>query len=371
MWNNRPRAKAMNIGRPMRSSSFRSQENRANIIEDKNVAQKSADKLIYPVKQTRGLGLGGHQKNEERKTSATVDQSMNSGSAAELLQYNEKAFHHVYHPEINGPERELSCVDYSDDVFTYLQAIEKKFSINEGYLNGKSTTGKMRAILVDWIVQVHHRLSLLPETLSLAIYVLDAYLTAKDVPKTSLQLTALTSVFIAAKYEEMYTPDIREFEVIGDGQFSKRDILSLEPRMLMVLECCLYRPAHITFLRFHSSRFCLPEEVHKRAQFFIEICMQYYQLCHLAPSHMVLIAISLATAMDGYEVDMDELLKHSDLKKTQMENWRAHLAYAISANHEHTRLKGISTKYASSRYLRSSDLSIEKRQWLEKQFERA
>ncbi|CAJ0963451.1 unnamed protein product, partial [Mesorhabditis belari] len=75
---------------------------------------------------------------------------------------------------------------------------------------------------------------------------------------------------------------------------------------------------------------------------------EYYQLCHLAPSHMVLIAISLATAMDGYEVDMDELLKHSDLKKTQMENWCAHLAYAISTNHEHTRLKGISTKYVLS-----------------------
>lgn len=37
-------------------------------------------------------------------------------------------------------------------------------------------TGKMRSVLVDWIVQVHLRFHLLQETLYLTVSILDRYL---------------------------------------------------------------------------------------------------------------------------------------------------------------------------------------------------
>ena len=34
----------------------------------------------------------------------------------------------------------------------------------------------MRAILIDWLVDVHYRFNLIPDTLYLTIYIIDAYL---------------------------------------------------------------------------------------------------------------------------------------------------------------------------------------------------
>ena len=42
--------------------------------------------------------------------------------------------------------------------------------------NQASITAKMRAILVDWLIQVHSRFTLLQETLYLTVSVIDRYL---------------------------------------------------------------------------------------------------------------------------------------------------------------------------------------------------
>jgi hypothetical protein len=49
-------------------------------------------------------------------------------------------------------------------------------------------TPAMRVILVDWLIEVHNRFSLLPETLYLAVHVLDAYLALTPVTKRRLQV---------------------------------------------------------------------------------------------------------------------------------------------------------------------------------------
>jgi hypothetical protein len=68
----------------------------------------------------------------------------------------------------------------------------------------------MRAVLVDWLVEVHQQFSMLQETLYLTVAILDRFLqrSAKDIPRKSLQLVGVTAMFIASKYEEMYAPEI-------------------------------------------------------------------------------------------------------------------------------------------------------------------
>ena len=58
---------------------------------------------------------------------------------------------------------------------------------------------KMRAILVDWLVEVHAKFHLVPETLYLTVDLLDRYLLIAPVRRVKLQQVGVTCLFIASK----------------------------------------------------------------------------------------------------------------------------------------------------------------------------
>ncbi|CAJ0763592.1 8077_t:CDS:1, partial [Entrophospora sp. SA101] len=70
---------------------------------------------------------------------------------------------------------------------------------------------KMRTILVDWLVEVHHKFCLLPETLFLTINLVDRFLSDRVTSMVKLQLVGITALFIAAKYEEVISPSIKNY----------------------------------------------------------------------------------------------------------------------------------------------------------------
>lgn len=68
---------------------------------------------------------------------------------------------------------------------------------------------RMRAILTDWLIEVHYRLMLMPETLYLTVYIIDQYLSLENVPRKELQLVGVSAMLIACKYEETWAPLVR------------------------------------------------------------------------------------------------------------------------------------------------------------------
>lgn len=67
---------------------------------------------------------------------------------------------------------------------------------------------KMRAILVDWLIEVHHKFELMPETLYLTINIVDRFLSIKTVPRRELQLVGISAMLMASKYEEIWAPEV-------------------------------------------------------------------------------------------------------------------------------------------------------------------
>lgn len=67
----------------------------------------------------------------------------------------------------------------------------------------KDINEKMRAILVDWIIEVHLKFKLLPETLFITINLIDRYLSLVSIKRNNLQLVGVTAMFIASKYEQI------------------------------------------------------------------------------------------------------------------------------------------------------------------------
>lgn len=54
-------------------------------------------------------------------------------------------------------------------------------AVRPNYMQGYEITERMRALLIDWLVQVHSRFQLLQETLYLTVAVLDRFLQVRIV----------------------------------------------------------------------------------------------------------------------------------------------------------------------------------------------
>ncbi|XP_039736678.1 G1/S-specific cyclin-E1 isoform X1 [Pteropus medius] len=96
---------------------------------------------------------------------------------------------------------------------------------------------KMRAILLDWLMEVCEVYKLHRETFYLAQDFFDRYMaTQQDVVKTLLQLIGISSLFIAAKLEEIYPPKLHQFAYVTDGACSGDDILTMELIIMKALK---------------------------------------------------------------------------------------------------------------------------------------
>lgn len=94
---------------------------------------------------------------------------------------------------------------YVMDIFEYLKERERLFPIGD-YMDRQVCLSQwMRALLVDWMVEVQESFELNHETLYLAVKLVDLYLTKMTVGKETLQLLGAASLFIASKFDVNFT----------------------------------------------------------------------------------------------------------------------------------------------------------------------
>jgi hypothetical protein len=67
------------------------------------------------------------------------------------------------------------CAEYATEIYKYLRSLEARvgYTVREDYLVNCSITSKMRAVLVDWLVEVQQQFRLLQETLFMTISIID------------------------------------------------------------------------------------------------------------------------------------------------------------------------------------------------------
>lgn len=94
-------------------------------------------------------------------------------------------------------------------------------------------TSSMRSVLVDWLVEVVDEFSLQLRTLYLAVSLIDRFLSSMSVLRGKLQLVGSTAMYIAAKLEEIYPPEISDFAYITDNTYTRQQV-STHPTPLTV-----------------------------------------------------------------------------------------------------------------------------------------
>ena len=205
--------------------------------------------------------------------------------------------------------------EYGEEIFQYMKDLEVsrakfrrslytdavsqiKMLPNAHYMDNQAEIQwSMRAVLMDWIVQVHHRFNLLPETLFLCVNYIDRFLSCKVVSLGKLQLVGATAIFIAAKYEEIDCPSVQEIVYMVDGGYTVDEILKAERFMLTMLAFELGWPGPMSFLRRISKADDYDLETRTLAKYFLEITIMDERFVGSPPSYVAAGAHCLARIM--------------------------------------------------------------------------
>ncbi|KAL8754026.1 MAG: hypothetical protein Q9184_005246 [Pyrenodesmia sp. 2 TL-2023] len=201
--------------------------------------------------------------------------------------------------EIDDETWDTSMVaEYGDEIFGYMRDLEIKMLPNAHYMDNQAEIQwSMRSVLMDWLVQVHHRFGLLPETLFLCVNYIDRFLSCKVVSLGKLQLVGATAIFVAAKYEEINCPSVQEVVYMVDGGYSVDEVLKAERFMLSMLQFELGWPGPMSFLRRISKADDYDLETRTLAKYFLELTIMDERFVGSPPSFVAAGAHCLARMM--------------------------------------------------------------------------
>lgn len=266
----------------------------------------------------------------------------------------------VLQPNMVGMERELNCAEYFDDSHRYLMSVEQRVVRADGFLaDALPVTPKMRSILVDWLLQVHQRFHLLPETLHLTVHLVDSFLSTEKVEKSELQLVGVSCMLVAAKYEELYAPDLTDYEFITDNTFTKKQILRMEMKVLQCVNFDLSRPHSIIFLRWLHLELEISSKQYALAKYFGEVALVEYSLAHLLPSRIAAASLVLASALHGEPVNEKKMCSLLDISSADLKSVVSAMARGIIRQPAQSKLTALKTKYQSAKNMAASSLSAD------------
>ncbi|XP_034534542.1 G2/mitotic-specific cyclin-B2 isoform X2 [Notolabrus celidotus] len=247
------------------------------------------------------------------------------------------------------------CSEYVKEIYKYLHALEEQQAVRAHYMQGYEITERMRALLVDWLVQVHSRFQLLQETLYLTVALLDRFLQVQPVSRRKLQLAGVTAMLVACKYEEMYAPEVGDFAYITDNAFTKSQILEMEQLVLRSLNFQLGRPLPLHFLRRASKVANSDVERHTLAKYLMELTLVDYDMVHYRPSEIAAASMCLSQLLlDGLPWSPTQQ-HYSTYAEAHLKPIMQHIAKnVVTVNEGKTKFQAVKNKYSSSRLMKIS-----------------
>ncbi|KAL5640256.1 hypothetical protein ACGC1H_007505 [Rhizoctonia solani] len=185
--------------------------------------------------------------------------------------------------------------EYVAEIFEYMKELEVRTMPNPVYMSAQpDLTWEMRGILMDWIIQVHSRFRLLPETLFLATNIIDRFLSMRIVSLVKLQLVGITGLFVASKYEEIMAPSVQNFLKVSDSGYSEQEILQAEKYILRTIGWDLSYPNPMSWLRRASKADAYDVQTRTMAKFLVEVSVVEEKLLKCTPSLLSAASLWLA-----------------------------------------------------------------------------
>lgn len=177
----------------------------------------------------------------------------------------------------------------------------------------------MRPYLVDFLIEAHAAFQLLPETLFLAVNLLDRYCSKRVVYKRHYQLVGCAALLIAAKYGDRKerVPMIRELKSMCCSLYDEDMFTQMEWHVLNTLEWIIGHPTVDTWLQIimKDSPNLEDIEVEHMSWYICEIALYHKEFVSKKPSVMAQASLALARGilgrpdgLDGHDIEVNKAL---------------------------------------------------------------
>ena len=223
--------------------------------------------------------------------------------------------------------------EYLDEIYINLLLDEKKFKnkINPEYFSfQKSINYKMRSILIDWIIEIHFYFKFLKKTLFQTVYIIDAYLSKKNIDKKFLQLLGVASLLISCKENEIIYPSLNKLIQLTDNAFTISELKNMEIKIMKTLNFDILSPTAEEFFEINAEFFNFSDE---------HMCVgEYFLKCSLIGYNMLKYNQSTIAIACGYIImkcfnleGTDLILKNCnfDIKEKEIKNCAKELCFLI------------------------------------------
>lgn len=189
---------------------------------------------------------------------------------------------------------DLTCDrTYAWDVFLDMMRSQTRNFLPDADLP-RHFTDATRAVLVDWLIQVHEIMHFQDETLYLAIHLLNRSLRQVKVTTANLQLLGMVCLFLAAKKEECLLPEVSGLCYLMDHTYTKHQLLRMERKVLSGLKFDLSYCPPVHFLLLLASIARCSAKVVWMARYLLELHLLEGQCVVFLPVQLAGAALCLA-----------------------------------------------------------------------------
>ena len=215
-----------------------------------NIKEKQSEKEKIKTKNN-----SQKKKNSKNKITKQITQVKNKNSKnIKIQEYSPKKYIKIDKIRNNQIPKDYLNIIY----YNLLQEEHKgvKPMVVYNYMTDQNEINEqMRSVLIDWLIDVHHKFQFKEETLFMTILIIDRYCTIRQILRVNLQLLGITAMMIACKHEEIDLPKIEDFIYITDNAYTKNDIVKLENNILIALNFELLYPSALRFFEYLSLNF--------------------------------------------------------------------------------------------------------------------
>ncbi|KZF24186.1 G1/S-specific cyclin CLN2 [Xylona heveae TC161] len=205
----------------------------------------------------------------------------------------------------NGIAAELSKIaseEYKDDVLEHMEQMEAETLPDVASIDIQTEIQWfMRPYLLDFLIEAHSAFQLLPETLFLAINLLDRYCSKRVVYKRHYQLVGCASLLVAAKYGDRKDriPTISELKSICCSLYDDDMFIQMEWHVLQTLNWIIGHPTVDNFIQLLLSESTYDPEVEHMTRYICEISLFHKEFVSIRPSVLARSALALARCILG------------------------------------------------------------------------
>ncbi|KAF8602410.1 A/B/D/E cyclin [Ceratobasidium sp. AG-I] len=258
----------------------------------------------------------------------------------------------------------LMVAEYVAEIFNYMKELEIRTMPSPVYMKSQpDLTWDMRGILMDWLIQVHSRFRLLPETLFLATNIVDRFLSLRIVSLIKLQLVGITSLFVASKYEEIMAPSVQNFLKVSDSGYTEQEILQAEKYILRTLGWDLSYPNPMSWLRRASKADAYDVQTRTMSKFLIEVSIVEERLIKCPPSLLSAAALWLSRLIldrDEWSANLEHYSGYAEKELLSCANVMLNYILQPPSAHE-----SLWKKYSGKKYFKCATYA---RKWAEQRW---